>query len=67
MKTLIRIWLFNDGELCFQQRQSCASFHPQGRIDGRTGGWSETTPGGNPDGELNQQQINDLIEFALSL
>jgi len=35
--------LFNDAELCFQQWQSCASCHPDGRMDGLN--WDLTNDG----------------------
>ncbi len=39
--------LFNDGSMCFQQWQSCASCHPDGRIDGLN--WDLLNDGmGNP-------------------
>ncbi len=39
--------LYNDGSMCFQQWQSCASCHPDGRIDGLN--WDLLNDGmGNP-------------------
>lgn len=39
--------LFNDGSMCFQQWQSCASCHPDGRVDGLN--WDLLNDGmGNP-------------------
>jgi len=39
--------LFNDGSMCFQQWQSCASCHPEGRVDGLN--WDLLNDGiGNP-------------------
>ncbi len=39
--------LYNDGSMCFQQWQSCASCHPDGRIDGLN--WGLLNDGmGNP-------------------
>ena len=39
--------LYNDGSMCFQQWQSCASCHPDGRIDGLN--WDLMNDGmGNP-------------------
>jgi mono/diheme cytochrome c family protein len=39
--------LFNDAEICFQHWQSCASCHPDGRVDGLN--WDLTNDGlGNP-------------------
>ena len=39
--------LYNDGSMCFQQWQSCASCHPDGRVDGLN--WDLLNDGmGNP-------------------
>lgn len=50
--------LFNDGSMCFQQWQSCASCHPDGRIDGLN--WDLLNDGmGNP-----KQTKSELIVHA---
>jgi len=47
--------LYNDGSMCFQQWQSCASCHPDGRIDGLN--WDLLNDGmGNP-----KQTKNELF------
>ena len=50
--------LYNDGSMCFQQWQSCASCHPDGRIDALN--WDLLNDGmGNP-----KQSRSDLLSYC---
>ena len=50
--------LYNDGSMCFQQWQSCASCHPDGRIDGLN--WDLLNDGmGNP-----KQTKSELLSYC---